>query len=147
MTDWNESGYQENSGIDGKFLCPKIYYLVYSQHPGLHYYSEDRWNFGTLVILMQAVTSGEQYCMLVERWNETWSIWISSHLEPSDLILVKNGYLNFSHFSQGIWLNCFHSSHFIYHSLFSHPPPPTHQSSRADCIYYQVPTHTSWYWT
>ena len=44
--------------------------------------------------LMQAVTGGEQYCMLVEVAYEMKLCAISSHLEPPDLIMVKNGYLN-----------------------------------------------------
>ena len=63
--------------------------------------------------------------MLLEVWNETWCIWISSHLKLSDLIMVKNGYWKFPQFSQGVYLDFFHSIQSIYHSLFSHPHPPT----------------------
>ena len=120
MTDWNGSGYCENSSIDEKFLSPKIYYLVYSQHPGLHKsrYFEDYWNFGMLVQWNR-----------IFHWNKTWCIWIST--KPSCGAfwpdIGQKRLFKFPPFSQGMGLNLFHSSHSIYHSLFSHPQPPTHQ--------------------
>ena len=76
MADWNGSDYRENSSIDEKFLSPKKYFWSISQQPGLHLsrYSEEYWNVRILVYSnsgSQQVVSTEQYCILVEVWNET----------------------------------------------------------------------------